>query len=158
MHEPATDTEDEDALVIANADANAQALKLLRPALRETANMHALPETAHDLIEIIGLQATVDLVGRWGGTELRVPAQRDASRTWTELVEDIGELAAGKLVDSRFSGTPVYVPTCTAALRGERDRLIVKMLREGEGVEAARRQFRMTKSAIYRIFRRANAS
>lgn len=130
----------------------------LRPALRQTFNMDALPYAAHDLIEVIGLQATIDLVSAFGGGELRVPARRDNSRVWSELADAVGDLAAGQLVDSRYGGTPVYVPMCTSALRAERNRQIVALIRQGEGIERVRRKFRLTRSAVYRIFRTCNAS
>ncbi len=157
MNEPGTESDDETALA-ASRTAPPEQGNLLGPALRQTANMEALPYTAHDLIEVIGLQATIDLVGGWGGGEIVVPATRGNSRLWFDLVEHIGEVAAGKLVDSRYGGTPVYVPTCTAALRAERDRLIVNMLRQGQRIDHVRRKFRLTRSAVYRIFKRATAA
>lgn len=158
MHEPQTEADEEERFAV-DADASLNQHAGLAPALRRTATMQDLPGSAHDLIEVIGLQATIDLVGMFGGTEFKVPARcGGASRYWTELEESLGTEAARKLVTSRFGGTPIYVPMCTAALRYERNRQIVELIRAGMSVERAGRKFRLTKSAVYRIYRRSMAA
>lgn len=120
--------------------------------LRQPRSMQDLPETAHDLIEIIGLHATIDLVRVIGGDELKVPVTVDGdSHAWHMLVDIIGRDAAIKLVNSRFGGTPIYVPMCTAALRAERNRDILRRVEAGEKRNAVRRIYPMSKANFYRL-------
>lgn len=122
--------------------------------LRQSRNMEDLPDAAHVLIEVIGLQATIDLVKAHGGDEIKVPAVVDGdSRAWAILEEAIGHEAARKLVESRFKGTPVYVPLCTAALRAARDRDIVRRIDAGEPFDQVRSSHKMTRSYMYRVLR-----
>lgn len=123
--------------------------------LRQIRHMDDLPDAAHTLIEVIGLQATIDLVKAHGGDEIKVPAVVDGdSRAWAMLDEAIGREAAAKLVESRFRGTPVYVPLCTAALRAARDRDIMRRLDAGEPFDQVRSAHRMTRSYLYRLLRK----
>jgi hypothetical protein len=120
--------------------------------LRQIRHMDDLPETAHALIEVIGLQATIDLVAAHGGNDVKVPALVDGtSRAWAMLEETIGREAATKLVNSHFKDTPVYVPMCAAALRAERNRDIVRRLGTGEEFDAVRRLHRVSRSYLYRL-------
>lgn len=120
--------------------------------LRQVRHMGDLPETAHALIEVIGLQATIDLVAVHGGNDIKVPAVVDGdSQAWAMLEETIGREAAAKLVNSHFKDTPVYVPMCTAALRAERNRDIVRRLETGEEFDAVRRLHRVSRSYLYRL-------
>lgn len=126
--------------------------------LRQTRHMDDLPEAAHVLIEVIGLQATIDLVKVHGGDEIKVPAVVDGdSRAWALLEEAIGYEAATKLVKSHFKGTPVYVPLCTAALRAARDREIVRKIDAGEHFDQVRSAHRITRSYLYRLLRKHGA-
>lgn len=124
-------------------------------ALRQHRNMGELPESAHDLIEVIGLQATIDLVKAHGGGMVKVPSVVDGhSRAWAILEEAIGHEAARKLVESRFKGTPVEVPLCAAALRAERNRDIVRRIEAGEPFDQVRSSHRITRSYMYRVLGR----
>lgn len=126
--------------------------------LRQVRHMDDLPEAAHALIEVIGLQATIDLVKAHGGDEIKVPAVVDGnSRAWAMLEESIGYQAAEKLVQSRFKGTPVYVPLCTAALRAARDRDIIRRIDSGEEFDQVRSSHRLTRSYLYRLLRKHGA-
>lgn len=124
--------------------------------LRQVRHMDDLPDAAHVLIEVIGLQATIDLVKAHGGDEIKVPAVVDGnSRAWAMLQEAIGYEAAKKLVESRFKGTPVYVPLCTAALRAARDRDIIRRIDAGEDFDQVRSSHRITRSYMYRVLRKS---
>lgn len=124
--------------------------------LRQVRGMDDLPDTAHALIEVIGLQATIDLVKAQGGNEIKVPAIVDGgSQAWSLLVDAIGREAATKLVESHFRGTPnVYVPLCVGALRAARDRDIVRRIDAGEQFDQVRRAHKITRSYMYRVLRK----
>lgn len=122
--------------------------------VRDTQNMQHLPETAHVLIDVIGLQPTIDLVAACGGLWLKVPIGY-RSNAWRRLVEVVGLEAATKLVASRYRGTPLYVPICRDALNLERNRGLLQRLREGATVGDVAQEFRMAKATVYRILQRA---
>lgn len=127
--------------------------------LRQTRYMEDLPDAAHTLIEVIGLQATIDLVKAHGGDEIKVPAVVEGnSRAWAMLDESIGPEAARRLVESRFKGTPVYVPLCTAALLAARDREIVRRINAGEPFDQVRSSHRMSRSWLYRLLKQHGSS
>lgn len=123
--------------------------------LRQVRHMDDLPESAHELIEVIGLQATIDLVKAKGGDEFPVPAVVDGdSRAWAQLEEAIGREAAKKLVQSRFKGTRVNIPLCAAALRAARDRDIVRRIDAGEPFDQVRSSHRITRSYMFRVLKK----
>lgn len=85
-------------------------------------NLDYMPKTARDLIEIIGLPATLRLVKRRGGQTLRPAKGRNCAgaAAFSELSEDIGETAANKLAS--VVRDEISIPRCIAALReAERD-------------------------------------
>lgn len=121
--------------------------------LRVTRNMELLPAAAHELIEVIGLQACINLVASRGGQEFKVPEVIGGeSREWKRLVDAVGYDAATKLVE-RCAGTAVYVPMCKAALREERDRTILQLREDGASLDALGSQFNMTRRHLFRIIK-----
>lgn len=123
-------------------------------ALRVESAQDDLPKTARDLVEIIGLAATIDLVKMFGGDELKVPEIVDGhSRMWSILVETIGPEAAKRLVQFN-GGTSIYVPTCAAALRIHRDRDAIRRITAGEEFDKIRRELKTTKRHLYRILKK----
>lgn len=121
--------------------------------IRGPRTMLELPETAHDLVEIIGLQSTMDLVARFGGQDFKVPAGYRAAN-WRQLVDAIGLEAATKLVASQ-GGATVYIPLCTSALKLERARQLVELVRKGGHIREVSRQFGVSLSYAYRLFKRS---
>lgn len=119
--------------------------------LRNEGAVDELPESVQELVDVIGLEATIDLVKWAGGNELKVPEVVDGtSQVWAQLVEHVGREAAVKLVD-RYSGTPLYVAKCEAALRVARDRSVVQRLRAGEDFDDVRRSINVTRRHMFRL-------
>lgn len=122
--------------------------------LRRESNMDMLPKTARDLVEVIGLDATIDLVKMFGGDEITVPGLVDGdARMWDLLVECVGREAAVQLVE-HFGEARVYVPMCQAALRSLRNREIVTAYDAGEPFDAIRRRHKISRSYLFRLLKR----
>jgi hypothetical protein len=122
--------------------------------LRNMADAVGLPKTARDLVDLIGLDATIDLVKMFGGDELHIPEVVDGtSRLWPVLVEAAGRAAAVSLVE-HFAGTRVYVPMCRAALLTLRNREIIQRYDAGEPFDAIRRHYKMSRSYLFRVLKK----
>ena len=122
--------------------------------LRSESNVDMLPKTARDLVEVIGLDATIDLVKMFGGDELFIPEKIDGdSRMWDLLVECIGSEASRKLV-RRYRKDRIYVPMCQAALRALRNQEIIAAYDAGEAFDAIRRRHKISRSYLFRLLKR----
>lgn len=122
--------------------------------LRQQDRIGELPASAQELVAVIGLDATIGLVKEEGGNELRLPERTDgSSNTWLRLVELIGHEASVQLV-RRWPDSRVYVPMCSAALRAERNRDIVRRYSDGESFDAIRRRYKITRVHLYRLLKK----
>ncbi len=122
----------------------------LAPLRRESAS-EDMPETALELISVIGLQATIDLVAAFQGDDVKIPSKVDGkSRIWAALAEAVGHEAAAKLVE-RYQDTMLYVPTCANALRKARNTEIIRALDAAEPFDSVRRRYKLTRRHLYRI-------
>jgi len=122
--------------------------------LRDVEEVDALPASAKELIEVMGLDATIDLVKMFGGDDLKIPeVVNGTSRMWEILVETVGPEAAEKLV-KRYAGTPVYIPVCRMALLAHRDREIARRFDAGEAFDLLRREFKLTRRHLYRVLKK----
>ncbi|GAB2182653.1 Mor transcription activator family protein [Denitratisoma sp. agr-D3] len=81
-----------------------------------------LPPQALELVDLIGLAATLVLVECYPGRVLDIPTgdRRRGREFLAELADKIGTEAAEKL-SQRYGASPLVVPKCAAALRACRD-------------------------------------
>lgn len=88
---------------------------MLVDTLREYAQL--LPDTGRDLVELIGLDATLSLVEALGGSTFPVPHRKnpEGEKRHSLLEKLCGEVAALELC-KRYGGTKLYVPNCKKAL------------------------------------------
>ena len=122
--------------------------------LRSESAREDLPATARELVEVIGIDATIDLVKMFGGDDLKIPeVVNGTSRMWDILVETVGPDAAAKLVH-RYAGTPIYIPICRMALIAHRDRAIIQRFDAGEPFDKLRREHKITRRHLYRILKK----
>jgi len=89
---------------------------------------HLLPQSVVAMITVIGLEATFHMVKVWGGTNYPISNRRRNTRQsrilHAQLVEDIGEEAAGRL-ERAYAGQPfLAIPRCWDAMRELRNRFI----------------------------------
>lgn len=122
--------------------------------LRSESAREDLPATARELVDVIGIDATIDLVKMFPGDDLKIPeVVNGTSRMWAILVETVGPAAAEKLVH-RYAGTPIYIPTCRIALLAVRDRSIIQRFDAGEEFDKLRREYKITRRHLYRILKK----
>lgn len=122
--------------------------------LRDASEVDALPATARELVEVMGLDATIDLVKAFSGDDLKIPsAVNGTSRMWAILVETVGPEAAAKLV-ARYANTVIYVAKCQAGLMKHRDREIIRRFDAGEPFDVLRREYKFTRRHLYRVLKK----
>ncbi len=108
-----------------------------------------LPESLRDVVELIGLPATLKLVEHFGGLiALYVPREIEAEHP---IAVAIGITAARKLA-SRYGGDCVRsIPLCTRGLRRIRDAEIRARVEAGESPAALAPVYGMTERHLWRI-------
>lgn len=83
----------------------------------------ALPPTTQTIVSLIGHGLAMALTCELGGRDFRFPVGKK-SDNWETLVELVGQVAAGKLIE-QFGGDEVYIPMCQAALKDDRNRRMI---------------------------------
>lgn len=88
-------------------------------------SMDNLPQSIRDLVELVGMPATMALVKAYGGIYLKVPTgAREDGAVRARLIGLMGAENADKLIRT-YGGERVSIARCDAALRDERDRRII---------------------------------
>lgn len=113
----------------------------------------ALPDSMRELVELIGLPATLAIVEARGGIMLSVP-KTVAETHW--LVPLIGLPALEQLV-AVYSGETIEIPRCAAALRALREQRIVQEAEHASNATLARR-YGYTIRGIRKLRRRVEAA
>lgn len=89
---------------------------------------HLLPQSVVAMITVIGLEAAFHMVKVWGGTNYPISNRRRNTRQsrilHAQLVEDIGEEAAGRLERAYADQPFLAIPRCWDAMRELRNRFI----------------------------------
>lgn len=109
-----------------------------------------LPESLREVVEILGLSATLQLVNSHGGTRLFVPKQVKAQHHLANL---LGIEQARRLSD-HFGGESLTIPRMANAMRGQRNREIVRRYDRGESVRILAHAYHLTDRQIYTILSR----
>ncbi|MDO8933549.1 MAG: Mor transcription activator family protein [Rhodocyclaceae bacterium] len=122
-----------------------------------------LPRTARDLVELLGLPATLRLVESYGGKTIDVAKGKRARgiAQILEISERIGAIAAQKLA-GRYGGAPLPVPSCKRAVLAMRDAALQARFDELTGAGRSARstvamlvdEFGIGDSAIWRALKR----
>lgn len=126
-------------------------------------SLNHLPRTARELVELIGLPATLRLVEAYRGQTLAIPKGkrlRGAAQI-REISERIGAVAT-KALCRHHGGTYLSVPSCTAAMRATRDaRLQARFDELTKANHSARhavtvlvREFVLDGSTVWRVLKR----
>lgn len=108
---------------------------------------HDLPETALDLIGLIGWERTQALIAELGGVPFPVPKRADnnaaGARRYLQLAEIVGRQAADLLL--RCYGDDVLnIPNCKTALARARNRAMVSFYDSGATLEECALAFGVT--------------
>ncbi|WP_243310081.1 Mor transcription activator family protein [Fundidesulfovibrio agrisoli] len=119
-----------------------------------------LPGVVLELLELIGREATSELVNRLGGTTFPIPMRKTSigELRYKVLADVVGETAGQALVE-RFGGTNLYVPRCAKELQVMRDADInATYVREtnagrssAEVVNELARRYRLTDRSVWYI-------
>lgn len=125
-----------------------------------------LPRTARDLVDLIGLPATLRLIEARSGQVLTIPKRKRASGEdlYEQIVELVGPEAAGKICQ-RYGGEYLTIPSCKRAMLAVRDAELQArfdtLLAEGQGARAVANQlaaeFGLDVSTVWRASKRAAA-
>ncbi len=86
---------------------------------------HELPESARNLVRLIGLPKTIKLIDHLGGTTF--PVAKGLTRMGQaryELLAEVVGMDAADTLTAEYGGEPLYIPNCKDALRRVRDRAI----------------------------------
>ena len=123
-----------------------------------------LPRTARDLVDLIGLPATLRLIDARPGQMLTIPKRK--RQAGEALFEDLSALVgvepAGKIV-GRYGGEYLTIPSCRRAVRAVRDAELQArfdvLLKSGLGARAVANhlagEFNLDVSTIWRASKRA---
>lgn len=120
-----------------------------------------LPKSAIDLIELIGLPATVALVEAMPGIKFPVPRGEDnnaaGAARFAHLVEAIGDEPSRRLM-AHYGGEDLYVPSCKKAIRLARDRQIVADYEADASVLELALKYRLSYRSIEMILKRTDTT
>lgn len=125
-----------------------------------------LPRTARDLVDLIGLPATLRLIDAKAGQVLAIPKCKRA-RGEARLVDlaDIVGMIAAKAIAHRYGGEYLTVPQCKRAIAAVRDGKLQarfdELLKAGIGARRIANQlageYGVDVSTVWRISKRAAA-
>lgn len=114
----------------------------------EKSIIEALPQSAKEFIDLIGLQKTLLMVMELGGTEFIFPKTRE-SKYFDVLAAVVGEEDAIRLGGEYFIERMIYIPMCVRAKALIRNRLIIK---ECEALCSAGRTMRSISNELSRKY------
>lgn len=109
-----------------------------------------LPESIQEMIDVIGLQATLLIVEERGGIRLCVPTKVKSDNWLTQL---IGTEAMIKLVDY-YSGEEIDIARCASAIKAAQDQKIFEKLKAGVSQAKLAREFGYTERGIRKLKKR----
>lgn len=109
-----------------------------------------LPESLQEMVQVIGLRATIKLMEHFGGVRIWVPSEIPPDH---ELRRHLGD-AADKLA-SYYALESVAVPRGVTALRRIRDQQIRARYAAGQTAPALAREYGMTERRIWYIIAEA---
>lgn len=108
------------------------------------------PASLTEIIEVIGDQATLKLVERFGGTTQRIPAPCNVTAEH-ELAVCIGLENLKALVGKLGGGRWLYIARCAKGLRERRNREIVLAYDRGVKVADLAREYSLSDRRIWEI-------
>ncbi|WP_052190895.1 Mor transcription activator family protein [Chitinibacter sp. ZOR0017] len=105
------------------------------------ADVQLLPSSVQELVRVIGLTAALKLVELHGGTSILIPQgkKRAGQIAYEALAEIIGYKEMALLAEHYRGDDVLYIPSCKAAVRAVRNRLIRSDFDAYTGEESANR-------------------
>lgn len=126
---------------------------------------HLLPESVVQMVDLIGLRRTLDLVDRLGGITFPFAlAKTRRGMLRFEMIAEIVGVDAANEITRVYGGERLSIPKCAAALReqlhrelrGEFDRLTAAGHSAIASVATLARQYRYTDRHVWRILKEAD--
>lgn len=109
-----------------------------------------LPQSAKDLVELIGLEAALELIKARGGTQVRLPKTATPDHYLTGIIG----FEALETLCTVYSGDTLAPPRCVNALRALRDAALLRDKREGHTIAALALKNHMTERGVTKALRR----
>ncbi len=117
-------------------------------------SMDNLPKSIRDIVDLVGMPATMALVKAYGGIYLKVPTgARADGAVRARLIGLMGEEAAEALIRT-YGGERVAIARCAAALRDERDNRIISSYDAGTSATTIALREGMTERHVRTILKR----
>jgi Mor transcription activator family len=89
----------------------------------EEIDINILPGVLREMVDLIGLPATMQIVQRHGGTRLWVPALIETLAPDHKLVKLVG-MTSARTLSEQYGGETLEIPKAERALRAIRDKAI----------------------------------
>lgn len=116
----------------------------------QTANLlfeSDLPETANDLVRLVGWEGAHALIKALGGIPFPVPKAADNNRAgaarYAQLAEIVGEDGADKII-AEYGDDVLNIPNCRNALAKAKNRAMVAYYDSGKTIEETALAFGVT--------------
>ncbi len=116
-----------------------------------------LPETAQEIVRLIGLPRAIDLFKALGGISFPAPHGRHNNRFGElrfEMLAGCVGVDAANVLCREFGGTVFYIPKCQQALQSIRDRRIVRESDNGTSVEELALRYRLSDRRVKDILKK----
>ncbi|MGE4406442.1 Mor transcription activator family protein [Pseudomonas sp.] len=111
-----------------------------------------LPQSAAEIVDVVGVEATLRLVEAWGGVRLYVPQQMPEDHL---LVSTLGRGEADQLAE-RYGGDTIQIPRCLHALRAVRNCRIRAERHDGASPALLALRYGLTERQVYAIIAAAD--
>ena len=112
-----------------------------------------LPESLTEVVEVIGLASTIELIKSYGGTRVFIPKNM---KTQHKLANLLG-LEQARRLSHYFGGESLSIARAASSIRSERNKTIVRRYDAGEGVGSLAIEFQLTERQIYTILSKTEA-
>lgn len=106
-----------------------------------------LPQSLHEIVDVIGVSATLKLVQAYPGIKLWIPADVDPEHNVAVLLGH----AKARLLSERFKRTQIEIPRCVDAVRAARDAEIRRRYDNGETQSALALEYELTERRVREI-------
>lgn len=107
----------------------------------------SLPESLHRLERMIGVEACLKLVERYGGRNVYVPVLGHCSQNLRELIGTENE----RVLSEMYGGTLLYIPVCREYRNAKRNQKIIAARREGKSVQRIAETFKLSERWVRKI-------
>lgn len=106
-----------------------------------------LPETARNIVRLVGLEAALALIREFGGVTFPFPLGADSNASgaarFASLEDVVGHHAAMRML-TEYAGEDLYIPNCKQAVSSARRRAMIDDYTKGFSIEQVAMAYRVT--------------